>query len=525
MKCAKCEAELTKDIKFCPYCGTPIEKEEDSILEEMEEKSEAIQKAMDTFTKIVLFSAVLVVLLLIIAICIGSLLPILISILQLVGILIALLLHKGKIKCGANWVKYTVLIIALALTVANLTSYSWQDSVATGVSALNKVAVPYGATDCVGKDKDTVKKDFEEAGFTNVKVEALEDLELADIEKSGLVASVSISGDGDFAKNSTYRGFSKVVIRYHSFKSVPMSFSSEEAKAMDGDAIIKAMEKVGFFNIVTEEVFDLDPDTTEAEFENQVVVNGISSFQKNDKFPMDAEVKIITHRPYAKYTLKIMVDFNSNIIFNRYDVKFTIGEETESLSHGQDGEFEYRLKEGEYTLTFQKKELSSVKGTVTINLTGDTEAFYSITCEAESITVKTVYVENYGAVGENDAMVPYSSSNCKYKNYRDIEDAFLAAGFTNVSTQAVYDIFWGITPEGSVEKVAINGETGFVRGDIFAKDAEVVIVYHLRIEDDPALQEGTESEGTEAGGTEVEGTESGSTETDGTEIDTEVEIL
>ena len=49
----------------------------------------------------------------------------------------------------------------------------------------------------------------------------------------------------------------------------------------------------------------------------------------------------------------------------------------------------------------------------------------------------------------------------------------------------MYDIFWGGTTEGTVESVSINGTTEYKQGDLFDKNSEVIIKYHMKFEDDP----------------------------------------
>ena len=64
-------------------------------------------------------------------------------------------------------------------------------------------------------------------------------------------------------------------------------------------------------------------------------------------------------------------------------------------------------------------------------------------------------------------------------------DALQSMGFTNITEQPMYDIEYGITPEGSVELVSIDGSTDYQKGDIINKDATVIVPYHLKAEDDP----------------------------------------
>lgn len=185
-------------------------------------------------------------------------------------------------------------------------------------------------------------------------------------------------------------------------------------------------------------------------------------------------------------TLKIIIDFVGNLFFSTYNVKMDVNGEAATLKHGKGGTFEYHLRPGKYTVMFTSEDSPLVGGSAEIDLSGDTEVSYKISCYSNEITVKTLYVENRGAVGENEAMAPVSASDCKYKNYAVVEKCFTDAGFTNITTEILYDIYWGFTDNGDVEQVSIAGNSKFIRGDIFPSDSKIVITYHMPEDDNPS---------------------------------------
>lgn len=74
---------------------------------------------------------------------------------------------------------------------------------------------------------------------------------------------------------------------------------------------------------------------------------------------------------------------------------------------------------------------------------------------------------------------PLSSSDLGSQNYLDIVEQFKAAGFTNVSTEAIRDLVTGwITSDGEIEEVSIAGSTDFESSDEFAPDVAVTVRYH-----------------------------------------------
>jgi len=72
-----------------------------------------------------------------------------------------------------------------------------------------------------------------------------------------------------------------------------------------------------------------------------------------------------------------------------------------------------------------------------------------------------------------------SSDNYKGKNYKAVMDALQTAGFTDVKTDVLDDLVTGwVTGDGSIEQVAINGDTDFTSNEWFPKDAKIIITYH-----------------------------------------------
>lgn len=75
--------------------------------------------------------------------------------------------------------------------------------------------------------------------------------------------------------------------------------------------------------------------------------------------------------------------------------------------------------------------------------------------------------------------VPMSSKEAKGSNYKEVQNAFKDAGFTNISTKVEYDIVTGwITDDGEVESIIIDENEKFDSGDKYKLNSEVVITYH-----------------------------------------------
>ena len=269
-------------------------------------------------------------------------------------------------------------------------------------------------------------------------------------------------------------------------KKINSPVSSDEVKEMDASLLLEKFENAGFTNISTTEKLDLYPDKTDKLFENEIMIGGKSSFSTQDQFQHTEEVKIITHKPFQKHKVKIIIDFVPNLLFNRYDLVVEIGDKKINLEHGEDEEFECSLKSDFYYIKVYSRTDSSIKGSLKLQVDGEAEVKYKITCYSEEIDITEEYIINKEEIGTNEAIIPISSSNCKYKNYKDIEQYFIQAGFSNISTKILYDIYWGLTTEGEVDSVSVDGNTKFEMGDIFNKSVPIVITYHMKEEDDPS---------------------------------------
>lgn len=79
-----------------------------------------------------------------------------------------------------------------------------------------------------------VKSRFKNAGFTQVKVEKIEDLITGWLKKDGAVKSVAIGGDDEFSQGDKFRKDIDVVIRYHTF------MSDQKVGGEDGSPILQS---------------------------------------------------------------------------------------------------------------------------------------------------------------------------------------------------------------------------------------------------------------------------------------------
>lgn len=87
---------------------------------------------------------------------------------------------------------------------------------------------PSGSSIMKGRDYKSVVEAFEENGFTNIKLEKIEDLVLGWLTEEGEVEEVSVGGDFEYSPDDWVEADTEVVIRYHVFPAEETEQKSEE---------------------------------------------------------------------------------------------------------------------------------------------------------------------------------------------------------------------------------------------------------------------------------------------------------
>ena len=73
---------------------------------------------------------------------------------------------------------------------------------------------------------------------------------------------------------------------------------------------------------------------------------------------------------------------------------------------------------------------------------------------------------------------PISSSAYADKQYQEVEEAFVDAGFENIEMIPVHDLDSGNSENQTVESITISEDTDFSKGDRYSAKALVQIQYH-----------------------------------------------
>lgn len=445
MRCSKCGAELSEDTKFCSYCGNKVEMppKQETVSEEdippisLDEQVQDFQNQKEPPKS---------------------------------------LADRMREKASAKWGKLStygkiatvaIVVFALLFIVALLSGKTAATIIAVLQIALSVVAVLMHR----GIIKIEQKKGW---------------LKWLLLGIAALLTVLNVMSYSWGTANKNKPTPNQTADTSIAAVSVAAPYGAAECLEQDYTTIQAAFYAAGFTNIEAEKVEDLQAtDVDKVNTIDAISVDGKTDFTKEQEFQSDDEV-LIRYHGYAKCNVKIHVDFVPNLIFSKYDVNLLLnGIEQGTLTHGEDQDFELSIDPGEYTLTFESDESSTVKGEVTLTVDCDVKASYKIACSSDKVSVETLYVDRLMELADGEVKLDVAASEYKHKNYEDVAAALKMLGFTNIKYEVLYDIVLGWTDDGEVESVSIADKTDFNRGDVFPADAEIVITYHMPEDDDP----------------------------------------
>lgn len=262
----------------------------------------------------------------------------------------------------------------------------------------------------------------------------------------------------------------------------------------------------GFSNITTKQIKDIDAASEIADGTvESITVDGSSNYTQKTAFNKKSKV-VIKYHTLVDYHVKLHINFPGNLLLNTYDVDVYIDDSLqETLKHGKSDDIEKELSMGEHEISFVKNdkeddEANKINGKIKIDVKNDLEAEYQIKCESNDIKVSKKYVDYKVELKEGQVKVTKSAEDydTSGKNYKKVISELRKMGFTNIKENILYDIIFGVTKEGELESVTIDGDDTFTRGDIFSSDAKVIVTYHMKEENDPSkkMEEKTAEEET-----------------------------
>lgn len=539
IKCSKCGAELSDDTKFCSYCGNKIEATTPPpIIEENENTpdipqnepvkadakiSDAPKSAADkindkasekwhklsTYGKITTVAMIAFALLCLIAFLFGKTAAGIIAILQIVLTVVAVLMKKQIIKAPKSWLYIIALVLAVVLLVPYVSlfgtdygdaeKFAWADILLADVIpepkshlgeilsnseehlSLNVYKTSVGDyskyVDACEEKNFTVEVDRSELSYYAYNADGYKLSLYYDENDSKMSISV------DAAEEYGTLVWPDSVIA--SMLPVPRSTTGEITQDDEnGVAAYVSNTPIEEFNAYVEACSDAGFNIDASDYDESYSAENSEGYKLSVSYQGNGVISISVDEP--EYAVSLEIECVENLLFSKYDVDVYVDDSWQgTISHGTTETYNLNLTKGFYEIKFVSAEDDEVTGTVTIDIYQDESLKYKVSCTSSQINVEIIQ-GTIAEHGENEAAMPGSASFYKYQNYADVQTELSEAGFTNISFEILYDIELGWTDEGEVDSISVDGNTEFEQGDIFKKDAAIVITYHMKEEDDPS---------------------------------------
>ena len=537
IKCSKCGAELSDDTRFCSYCGNKIEAttpppivEDDetpdasqsepanastprsdapkSLADKIKDKASDKWRKLNTYSKVTTVAIAVFVLLCLVAFLFGKTAAGIIAVLQIVLTVAALLMKKQIIKVPKSWIHFVALALAVVLLVPYVSlfkmdygdaeKFAWSDILLADV-------VPEPET----RFGEIIGNSSEYLSLYVYRTSAADYGEYVDAcKEKGFTVEADQSEQSYYAYNADGYKLSLYYDESNSKMHIGVDAAEQYGTLVWPDSIIASMLPVPAST--TGEITQDDDKGFQAyvsntpidEFKNYVAACAdrgfnIDAYESDESYSAEnsegyklsvsyqgnSVISISVDEP--EYEVSIEIECVENWAFSKYDVDVYIDDSFEgTIDHGTTETFAVTMSKGTYEIRFVNAEDDEVTGTVVIDIHQDESLRYKISCTSTKIDVETI-VGTIAEYGEDEAPMPQSASSYKFDNYEDVQKELTDAGFTNISFEILYDIVLGWTNEGEIENISVDGKTDFDQGDIFKKDAPIVITYHMKEEDDP----------------------------------------
>lgn len=352
--------------------------------------------------------------------------------------------------------RYIIIVIILAIVAVACIFLGYK------IKHRNEVQVPLAAVSYCQREYEDAINLLKDAGFGQVESIEIADLSKEELSYNDKVSQVSINGNTTFEAKTWFDKDSTVKITYHVLDpvhkgdlAIPNSYDyyiDEE----DNPKIYKTVNEfknANFSNIILCPIIDINIlQSSKNGTIQRILINNDSDFRKGHYVPADSEIKIYYRTSKLKYVgenYKVIESELNALGFNQIEM-----EELKDLS-----------------ISEEKKE-----GNVSSILIGNTELD-----KCGELSIQDYVIIKYHSqkvAMEGDVEMIKSSKDFDGMDYQTAIKNLQKMGFINVIAVPHNNIVKKVLKkEGVVDTVSINGFEKYSVGDVFPKDAKVVVTY------------------------------------------------
>ena len=196
-----------------------------------------------------------------------------------------------------------------------------------------KINLPFSSDDLRDANYQDVVDELENAGFTNVQTNVIDDLVFGWFTSDGEIEEVSVDGYTTFSTDSRYPADIEIIVSYHTFPTDEVVESSETS------------QPESTVDVVPTELVQITPETPFSPIEEIITADNNDEFSAvlNTKDPGDQIIKEFA----VKYAGRI-IEFDGNIAFmnnhgdytTRYDFLISPWDYSETSLTGPNFKFE-----------------------------------------------------------------------------------------------------------------------------------------------------------------------------------------
>ena len=355
--------------------------------------------------------------------------------------------------------------------------------IAAAEEAAKQLELKVNSADLIGQDYKTVVQTFQDNGFINVSSEAVNDITIPEASSQDIVFEVSVKGNIAFKETDVYAENAPIKVFYHNISEadamIRLFSSSKDLKNDNYETVREQFEDAGFINVSVEPIYDVKIGLMKKDGAvEQVSINGYNTFEEGDAYRYDSPVRIVYH------TLE------SNENKDSHAGSIQIPSSAKKYKGRNYNDVKKELESAGYTnielvRKTEKEKKESSGDIVLISINGITDFGKKDWFPADAAIIITYYEplsdEEAAAEHPNQIKIPSSAKKYKGQNYEIVINSLEKAGFTNITSEPVYDIKLGLlSKEGEVSEISVDGVTDFTEGIWFNADCKIRVFYHAK---------------------------------------------